>query len=70
MDNFKKIIGRVPIEAAPDEWISFQLLIFLSNWRLNNISVLQIKPVNNGIQLPEIFKEYALQVETHIKILH
>ena len=28
---------------------------------------LQIKPVNSGIQLPEIHKEYALQAETHKK---
>ena len=28
---------------------------------------LQIKPVNSGIQLPEIFKEYGLQAETHKK---
>ena len=26
-----------------------------------------IKPVNGGVQLPEIFKEYALQKETHKK---
>jgi len=29
--------------------------------------MIQIKPVNAGIQLPEIFKEYALQAETHKK---
>jgi hypothetical protein len=28
---------------------------------------LQIKPVNSGIQLPEIYKEYNLQNETHKK---
>jgi len=28
---------------------------------------LQFKPVNSGIQLPEIFKEYNLQAETHLK---
>ena len=28
---------------------------------------LQIKPVNSGIQIPEIFKEYNLQAETHKK---
>ena len=28
---------------------------------------LQIKPVSSGIQLPEIFKEYNLQKETHQK---
>ena len=28
---------------------------------------LQIKPVNAGIQLPEIFKEYNLQFESHQK---
>ena len=28
---------------------------------------LQIKPVNDGIQLPEIFKERAIQEETHLR---
>lgn len=28
---------------------------------------LHTKPVNSGIQLPEIFKEYVLQGETHKK---
>ena len=28
---------------------------------------LQIKPINTGFQLPEIFKEYSLQAETHTK---
>ena len=28
---------------------------------------MQIKPVNSGIQLPEIYKEYAIQAETQKK---
>ncbi len=26
---------------------------------------LQIKPINKGVQIPEIFKEYSLQEKTH-----
>lgn len=28
---------------------------------------LQIKPINSGLQIPEIHKEYALQAKTHEK---
>ena len=50
----------------PDEWdrlfnVDFYIQINEKYIRL------QIKPVNTGIQLPEIHKEYALQSETHKK---
>ncbi|MCF8267609.1 MAG: MjaI family restriction endonuclease [Ignavibacteriales bacterium] len=56
----------VPIQPAPDEWDRlFNVDFFIQVGR--NYIGLQIKPVNSGIQLPEIFKEYALQGETHKK---
>lgn len=57
---------NVPIQAAPDEWDRLFNVDFFIKIREKYIG-LQIKPVNSGIQLPEIFKEYALQAETHIK---
>ena len=36
--------------------------------RINDCYIgLQIKPVRQGVQLPEIFKEYGLQQKTHIQ---
>jgi hypothetical protein len=63
--QLQKILG-VPIEAAPDEWDRLFNVDFFIKIKDKYIG-LQIKPVNSGIQLPEIFKEYALQAETHIK---
>jgi len=63
--QLQKIL-EVQIEPAPDEWDRlFNVDFFI---KINNKYIgLQIKPVNSGIQLPEIFKEYALQAETHTK---
>jgi len=62
--QLQKILG-VPIEAAPDEWDRLFNVDFFIKIGEKYIG-LQIKPVNSGIQLPEIFKEYAIQAETHI----
>src|SRR3990172_8991263 len=56
----------VKIEPAPDEWDRLFNVDFFIKLDEKYIG-LQIKPVNSGIQLPEIFKEYALQAETHKK---
>ncbi len=63
--QLQKILG-VSIQPAPDEWDRlFSVDFFIM---VNDIYIgLQIKPVNSGIQLPEIFKEYNLQAETHQK---
>ena len=59
-------ILSVKIEAAPDEWDRLFNVDFFIKIGEKYIG-LQIKPVNSGIQLPEIHKEYALQNETHKK---
>lgn len=54
------------IEPAPDEWdrlFNVDFFIKIGEKYLG----LQIKPVNEGIQLPEIFKEKSIQEETHAK---
>ena len=56
----------VKIESAPDEWDRLFNVDFFIKIGENYIG-LQIKPVNSGIQFPEIHKEYALQAETHKK---
>ena len=56
----------VPIQAAPDEWDRLFNVDFFIQVGDRYIG-LQIKPVNIGIQIPEIFKEYNLQAETHKK---
>ena len=56
----------VKIEAAHDEWDRLFNVDFFIKIGEKYIG-LQIKPVNSGIQLPEIHKEYALQAETHKK---
>src|ERR1700756_1163657 len=63
--QLEKIL-EVKIEPAPDEWDRlFNVDFFI---KLGEAYIgLQIKPVNVGIQIPEIFKEYAIQVETHKK---
>jgi len=63
--QLQKILG-VPIESAPDEWDRlFNVDFFI---KINEKYIgLQIKPINSGIQLPKIFKEYAIQAETHTK---
>ena len=56
----------VKIHAAPDEWDRLFNVDFYIQIGEKYIG-LQIKPVNTGIQLPEIFKEYSLQADTHQK---
>ncbi|MCO5235042.1 MAG: MjaI family restriction endonuclease [Chitinophagaceae bacterium] len=56
----------IKIEPAPDEWDRLFNVDFFIKIGEKYIG-LQIKPVNSGIQLPEIFKEYSLQAETHKK---
>ena len=54
------------IEPAPDEWDRLYNVDFFIKVDDNYIG-LQIKPVSDGIQLPEIFKERNLQIKTHEK---
>ena len=54
------------IVAAPDEWDRLFNVDFYIKIGENYIG-LQIKPINNHIQIPEIHKEYALQTKTHEK---
>lgn len=61
--QLQKILG-VQIQPAPDEWDRLFNVDFFIQVGEKYIG-LQIKPVNAGIQLPEIFKEYNLQAETH-----
>jgi hypothetical protein len=63
--QLQNILG-VPIQAAPDEWDRLFNVDFFIQVGDRYIG-LQIKPVNSGIQIPEIFKEYNLQAETHKK---
>lgn len=63
--QLQNIIG-VKIEPAPDEWDRLFNVDFFIKVGEKYIG-LQIKPINSGIQLPEIFKEYSLQAETHKK---
>lgn len=52
------------VVAAPDEWDRLFNVDFYIKIRENYIG-LQIKPINNHLQIPEIHKEYALQAKTH-----
>ncbi len=63
--QLQNIIG-VPVQPAPDEWDRLFNVDFFIQIGEKFIG-LQIKPVNSGIQLPEIFKEYGLQADTHKK---
>ena len=63
--QLEKVLG-VKIEASPDDWDRLFNVDFFIKIGEKYIG-LQIKPVNTGIQLPEIFKEYALQAESHKK---
>ena len=63
--QLQKILG-VEIQPAPDDWDRLFNVDFFIKVGEKFIG-LQIKPVNTGIQLPEIFKEYNLQAETHKK---
>ena len=59
-------ILKVPIQPAPDDWDRLFNVDFFIQIGKKYIGI-QIKPVNNDIQLPEIFKEYNLQAESHKK---
>jgi Mor family transcriptional regulator len=63
--QLQTILG-VKIESAPDEWDRLFNVDFFIKIGEKYIG-LQIKPVNSGIQLPEIHKEYALQAKSHQK---
>ena len=63
--QLQKILN-IQIQPAPDEWDRLFNVDFFIQVKDKYIG-LQIKPVNSGIQLPEIFKEYNLQAETHQK---
>ncbi|NLO19159.1 MAG: MjaI family restriction endonuclease [Ignavibacteria bacterium] len=54
------------IQAAPDDWDRlFNVDFFI---KINDKYIgLQIKPVNSGIQIPQIYKEYGIQAESHKK---
>lgn len=56
----------IKIEPAPDEWDRLFNVDFFIKVNDNYIG-LQIKPINNSLQIPEIHKEYALQAKTHEK---
>jgi hypothetical protein len=63
--QLQNVLG-VPVTPAPDEWDRLFNVDFYIQIGEKYIG-LQIKPVNKGIQLPEIFKEYNQQAETHKK---
>jgi len=59
-------ILNVKIEPAPDEWDRLYNVDFFIKIKDKYIG-LQIKPVSEGIQLSQIFKEKELQRKTHEK---
>ena len=63
--QLEKILN-VKIEPAPDKWDRLFNVDFFIKIGEKYIG-LQIKPVSSGIQIPEIFKEHALQIITHEK---
>lgn len=56
----------VTIEPAPDDWDRLYNVDFFIKIKDKYIGI-QIKPVNQGIQLSQIFKEKELQHKTHQK---
>lgn len=65
--QLEHILG-LKIEPAPDQWDRLYNVDFFIKVNDNYIG-LQIKPVKNDFQIPEIHKEYALQAKTHEKFL-
>jgi hypothetical protein len=57
---------QLKIEPAPDEWDRLFNVDFFIKIKGSYIG-LQIKPVNQGIQLSQIFKEKELQLKSHEK---
>ena len=72
MTEIKTVYGQlekaldVKIKPAPDEWDRLFNVDFFIKVKDQHIGI-QIKPVNQGIQLPQIFKEKDLQSKTHEK---
>ena len=72
MTEIKTIYGQLEyefknkIEPAPDKWDRLYNVDFFVKIKEKYIG-LQIKPVNQGIQLSQIFKEKGLQQKTHEK---
>lgn len=72
MTEIKTIYGQLEhelgykIEPAPDKWDRLYNVDFFIKIKEKYIG-LQIKPVNQGIQLSQIFKEKGLQQKTHVK---
>lgn len=70
MTEIKTIYGQlqtellVKIEPAPDEWDRLFNVDFFIKIQGKDIGI-QIKPVNQGIQLSQIFKEKDLQAKSH-----
>ncbi len=52
------------ITAAPDEWDRLYNVDFFIQVKKSYIGI-QIKPISQGIQLPQIFKEKDIQKDTH-----
>lgn len=65
--QLEHILG-LKIEPAPDQWDRLYNVDFFIKVNDNYIG-LQIKPVKNDFQIPEIHKEYALQAKTHKNFL-
>lgn len=63
--QLQAVLG-VEIKPAPDVWDRLFNVDFYIQIGDKYIG-LQIKPVNIGLQLPEIFKEYSIQQQSHIK---
>jgi hypothetical protein len=61
--KLQELLG-VPIEPAPDEWDRSFNVDFFIKIAAKYIGI-QIKQENQSIQLPEIFKEKAIQLRTH-----
>jgi len=72
MTEIKTVYGQlekalqVKIEPAPDEWDRLFNVDFFIKIKERYIGI-QIKPVNQGIQLSQIFKEKDLQIKSHEK---
>ena len=72
MTEIKTIYGQLErelgykIEPASDKWDRLYNVDFFIKIKEKYIG-LQIKPVNQGIQLAQIFKEKELQLKTHDK---
>ena len=70
MTEIKTVYGQlekeleIKIEPAPDKWDRLFNVDFFIKIKDSYIGI-QIKPVNQGIQLSQIFKEKDLQVKSH-----